>query len=449
MCPDNVSAITKVASASSYIEPYTAMKGINGVIDYKNRWMSQQPLAWLEIDLGCPCLVTSYTCKFLGMAGWSANLNLKQFAFQYSNPNTSITPDTRYTYETITNNTSSTYTKAINPGIKTRKVRIAVNATGTISTLLSAGIVNFDVVARPLGTNNLLSNLTTDKGTLAPIFSSATGSYTVNATGTSISITPTAVDPNATITVNGVLVASGTASAQIPLQSGDTVIPIVVISEDTLTQKTYSITVKGAKALTGLTAKLNDGTAIALSPTFNSAVKEYTASVDFSDALFNIQNILVTPTADATTKIVCNGQIITSGNPITISNPAVGDNVLQIVASTQDDQNPTTYKLTINRKHSTYLKTITCVPGAITPSITKASGGSYVVKAGVSQSQCVVTLAAEDSQAYIDWTVDGAISTGQGSISKTIILAKTAKATTISVRTDGISASAYNLSIGK
>ena len=93
-----------------------------------------------------------------------------------------------------------------------------------------------------------LSDLTLSTGTLTPAFSPCTTSYTasvLNAT-TSITVTPTVADSTATVTVNGLPVVSGNASAPINLSVGDNTITAVVTAQDGTTTKTYIVTVTRA-----------------------------------------------------------------------------------------------------------------------------------------------------------------------------------------------------------
>ena len=84
----------------------------------------------------------------------------------------------------------------------------------------AAATVNIAVVG---ATNTSLTNLAVSSGTLSPAFTTDTTSYTVAEpyTTSSITVTPTAGGGTATILVNGVAVASGTASAAIPLAIGE------------------------------------------------------------------------------------------------------------------------------------------------------------------------------------------------------------------------------------
>ncbi|OYU71956.1 MAG: hypothetical protein CFE32_25150, partial [Alphaproteobacteria bacterium PA3] len=66
-------------------------------------------------------------------------------------------------------------------------------------------------------TDSTLSGLVPSAGTLAPAFASGTTSYTASVpyATTDITVTPTAVNALATITVNGVAVTSGSPSGSI------------------------------------------------------------------------------------------------------------------------------------------------------------------------------------------------------------------------------------------
>src|SRR5678815_3249842 len=82
------------------------------------------------------------------------------------------------------------------------------------------GIDNFSISATALISSNTdLSGLSLSTGTLTPAFASATTGYTASVSNTisSVTITPTTADGNATVTVNGNNVTSGSASPSIAL----------------------------------------------------------------------------------------------------------------------------------------------------------------------------------------------------------------------------------------
>ena len=84
--------------------------------------------------------------------------------------------------------------------------------------------------------------------TLDPAFAGATESYTasVGNTVTSLRVTPTARQANATVTVNGTAVTSGQESGVINLAVGASTITVVVTAQDGTTTKTYTVAVTRA-----------------------------------------------------------------------------------------------------------------------------------------------------------------------------------------------------------
>lgn len=106
-----------------------------------------------------------------------------------------------------------------------------------------------------LSTGNELSNILPSLGTLYPPFSPTTSSYTLtlsNGTG-SVQITPTASDTEASITVNGMSVNSGSTSPSIALQSGQNTITIIVRAQNG-TERTYTVL---ANVVSDYLAKVN------------------------------------------------------------------------------------------------------------------------------------------------------------------------------------------------
>ncbi|MGG4106862.1 Ig-like domain-containing protein [Paenibacillus lautus] len=89
-----------------------------------------------------------------------------------------------------------------------------------------------------------LSSMTLSNGTLSPVFASGTEVYTSSVPNSvsALTVTATALDSHATITVNGTLVISGQASPNILLNVGSNTIAIVVTASDQSTRP-YTITV--------------------------------------------------------------------------------------------------------------------------------------------------------------------------------------------------------------
>lgn len=90
-----------------------------------------------------------------------------------------------------------------------------------------------------------LSALTLGACNLSPTFTSATISYAalVSNTIASVMVTPTVTQEDATITVNGTLVGSGSASGSITLNVGTNTLTTVVTAQDGATTRTYAVTV--------------------------------------------------------------------------------------------------------------------------------------------------------------------------------------------------------------
>jgi hypothetical protein len=153
------------------------------------------------------------------------------------------------------------YTHRANQDEKTAWVQAAVTAlipagNGSSATVTySAGYavsVTKGAITRPatisvteqLSPVNLLAALTASTGTLNPAFQSDTPDYSLSVPHrvTTFKVTPVLQDLRATITVNGVAVASGLSSQEITLSVGSNLISIIVTAEDGTT-KTYTITV--------------------------------------------------------------------------------------------------------------------------------------------------------------------------------------------------------------
>ena len=126
-----------------------------------------------------------------------------------------------------------------------------------ISTVVTAqdGVTTKTYTATVTRLSADLASLVPSEGTLSPVFSGATTSYTssVNLSTTSITLTPTVADVTAMVKVNGTLVASGADSNPIPLNVGSTTITTVVTAQDGNT-KTYTLVVSRLNLVTTYSA---------------------------------------------------------------------------------------------------------------------------------------------------------------------------------------------------
>jgi len=90
-----------------------------------------------------------------------------------------------------------------------------------------------------------LAALSLSAAPLDQTFQSSQTDYTATAgyLATATTVTPTATDPGATLRVNGVDVASGDASAPVPLTVGNNVITVEVTAQDGMGAASYTVTV--------------------------------------------------------------------------------------------------------------------------------------------------------------------------------------------------------------
>ncbi|WP_186424422.1 cadherin-like beta sandwich domain-containing protein [Pannonibacter sp. I15F10I1] len=136
---------------------------------------------------------------------------------------------------------------AINLGVGDNTITIIVTAQDGVTTQTYTVVIN-----RAASAIATLASLTLSQGELSPAFASDTLNYTtkVENSVTSVTVTPAATQPNATITVNGSAVASGSASSAINLEIGENTISVVVTAQNGTTVQTYTVTVTRADVIT-------------------------------------------------------------------------------------------------------------------------------------------------------------------------------------------------------
>ncbi len=252
-------------------------------------------------------------------------------------------------------------------------------------------------VTRTISANADLSGMSLSIGTLTP---SGANSYTasVGNSVSSITVTPTTADGSATVTVNDVAVASGTASASLPLVVGGNTITVKVTAENGTTKKSYTITLTRAESSN---ADLSDLTlpGAALTPSFLPGT--YKASVDYS-----VNSVTVTPTVSdavyaAAQVSLYNGSGVLVVGPIAVpsgtTSPtlplAVGSNTVTVLVTAQDGTTKM-YTVTVTRGASSNadLSNLTLSNGALTP----AFAGTYTASVDHSVSSITVTPTLSD-----------------------------------------------------
>ncbi len=201
-------------------------------------------------------------------------------------------------------------------------------------------------VTRAPSSDAALSNLQVSTGTLSPEFGGETTSFTVSYPNTvsSITVTPTTDDANATVKVNGVTVASGTASGAIPLSVGPNVITTVVTAQDGTTTKTYTITASRSPSTNANLASMGPSVG-PLTPTFAPGTTSYTLSVANSVSSMTVKPV----SSDANATIKVNGTTVASGTTSGAIALAVGPNTVSVVVTAQDGTTTKTYTITVTR----------------------------------------------------------------------------------------------------
>ena len=143
-------------------------------------------------------------------------------------------------------------------GLAPGSANITVTATDLDGNAVSQ---TFQVTVNP-SNDAALSGLAVNAGALTPAFNSGTTTYavTVPAGTTSISVTPTVHQAQATVTVNATPVSSGQASSAISLPANATTpITVMVTAQDGTTQNTYTINVTRPLATTLAATSVSSG----------------------------------------------------------------------------------------------------------------------------------------------------------------------------------------------
>ncbi|ACM21054.1 cytochrome c, 20 heme-binding sites [Geotalea daltonii FRC-32] len=409
-----------------------------------------------------PAGTTYFTLTESAGGGSSTNANLSNLALSsgtltpaFASSTTSYTASVANTVTSITvtpTEEDTTATTTVNgvpveSGTASGPISLAVESnTVTVVVTAQDGVTKKTytvVVTRAPSTNANLSNLTLSTGTLTPAFASGTISYTASVTNstTSLTVTPTAQDTTATIKVNGITVASGVASAAIPLAVGSNTINTVVTAQDGSTTTTYTVVVTRAPStnanLSSLT--LSNGTLI---PAFASGTTYYTASVTNGTT-----SVTVTPTVqDSTATVTINGVSVASGTPSGAIPLSVGSNTINTVVTAQDGSTTKTYTVVVTRAPSTNanLSNLALSAGTLTPAF--ASGTtSYAASVSNATSTITVTPTVQDATATI--TVNGvAVTSGTASVPFALVVGANTLNTVVTAQ-DGATTKIYTVMV--
>lgn len=441
-------ALNKIATASSFVLPYEPARAIEGTGDKPiRRWLSIKLPCNMDVDLGANYCINRWVVKHMENAGWSSGYNMTDYKLQGS-----LDSKTWSDIDTVTGNSSKITDRTFKP-VTFRYVRFYADKGIRVNPKL-VSIMELEIYQAPA--SQYLSNLQLSVGTLNPVFAGKTTfSYTANVAYdvTSITLTPTAEDSAAKITVNGTSVTSGSASTPINLNVGANTITVVVTASDNSASQTYTVTVTRVAALTGINAIVVGGATIPLTPSpFDKTKLSYVGTIEYSNASFGTQNVEITPTADAGVLIKYNGSAINSGTAVTIT-PNVGDTTVKFDVSAADGSGMVTYEVKITRKHSTYLglNGIKTSKGTVAPSqLTKGPSFTYGVKTVLSNTT-TLTFTAEDPSSTITLTLDSSTTSAVGTISRDVAqISATAKTATVVVSSSyGVSSTTYTVNVSR
>ena len=262
--------------------------------------------------------------------------------------------------------TPVTYVVTAQDGTTTKNWVVTVTVQPPPSTTTTPTTTTTTVNPPSLSRDATLRNLTVSTGTISPVFNSGTTSYTdiVLNSVSSVTVTPTVNQANATVTVNGVAVSSGTASGSINLNVGDNTITLIVTAQDGSTRAGYMVTVtRASNDATLINLTISAGT---LTPAFAAGTTGYTDGVAYA-----VTPVTVTPTVNeshATVKV--NGASVTSGSASGAISLNVGANTITIVVTAQDGITTDTYNITVNMALLTTTPITTVVVTVTAPNTT-------------------------------------------------------------------------------
>ncbi len=378
-------ALNRPVTASSYVLPYEPARAVNGTTQATSRWLCKTLPGYMTVDLGSTNVITSWTVKHMGTAGWrTPDYNMCNFALQGSNNNTNWV-----TIDSVVNNTVAITSRTVVP-CAYRFVRLNVTK-GLNTNPQLASVMELEVYGHL--PNSSLASLSISNGALTPTFNPTTLAYTapkVPYGTTSVVVSAAAADTTSTIKVNGVAMTGGQSTVN--LNVGVNTINVLVTALDGST-KTYTITVEREQGAVLSNLTISSGS---LNPTFSSGNLTYTTQ----NVGYDTASVTVVPTTNiAGCTITVNGNAATSGQPSNV-NLAVGSNTINIVVT--NGAVSQTYTITVVRASSPYLQSVTNIPGITFVKTTY----TYTTSTTVSKIKNVA-IVPEDTSATLAITMNG------------------------------------------
>lgn len=431
-------ALSKIATASSYVLPFSPNKAVDGFTAPLNRWVcnsvSTAYPGWLMVDMGSQKFVNRWVVKHMCVGGFTPSEYYanRDYKLQGSNDSVSWTD-----IDTVTGNTQST-TDRTTAIVNFRYYRVSVTS-GLNANKGLASIEELEIYEAPVP---FLINLTLSSGILNPAFNSAVYNYTasVGYDVTSITVTATSGGTASTMTVDGVTTTSGQPSAPISLNVGANTVTVQLTSPGVPVQ-TYTVAVTRASSpyLTNIT--FDKGS---LATPFEKNTLTYNANIQYDGT-----QVYVTPTAeDPAAAITVNGSPATSGVPFgPIAMPNIGNNAaITIVVTSKQGADSRTYTITPTRASDCYLSGLLIVGirgGGLTPAFDRAT---YAYTSNVANSVASVQIQATAENGG-NITVNG-ISVQSGQPSQPINLQVSTNLVTVVCSSEtGVDSKTYEITI--
>ncbi|PYG90335.1 F5/8 type C domain-containing protein [Ruminiclostridium sufflavum DSM 19573] len=383
-------ALNRTTSASSYVMPYASSRAVNGNLQPTSRWLCNTVPANMTVDLGATYVISAWTVRHMGAAGWRApDYNMCDYMLQGSNNNSSWV-----TIDSVVNNLETIASRSVTCAYRYVKLNVT---KGLRTNPQYASLMELEIYGHAPDAS--LSALSISSGALTPAFAPATLEYTapkVPYGTTSVVVYAAAADPTSAIKVNDAEMTGGQSTVN--LKAGINTINVLVTALDGVTAKTYTITVEREQGAVLSNLTISSGT---LNPTFSSSNLNYTTQ----SVGYDTTSVTVTPTTNISgCTITVSGNTATSGQPSTVKLDNVGSNTINIVVT--NGAASQTYTIAVVRASSPYLQSVTGFQN-LDPAFTQTNLGVYTATVSNNTTSTKITPMAVDSNAQI--TVNGTV----------------------------------------
>lgn len=265
----------------------------------------------------------------------------------FATTSTTVTPTVFDPNSTVTVNgtavVSGQASGAINLNVGANTIKVVVSQNGVTSTTYTITVTRQD--------STYLSALAVQSRSgaiaLTPTFVKTTQSYNASVANSisAVTITPTAENSAATITINGTTVVSGQTSSSFTLNEGNNTFTIAVTSSGT----TFTYTVVIARAYNLLLNKID------IAYTYRGGSGSTSVTTDATNLNYSVNlpnnpsTMTIAPFAASSNVVVkVNGVVVTSGTP-SASITVTSGMIVTITVSTPDNTLTRSYNLTVTK----------------------------------------------------------------------------------------------------